>query len=174
MALIDVLLSPLRLRLIHAVSDGEPFTTAELGKRFPDVSKATIYRQVAVLGEHGLLEIVGEERKRGGTERTYRLKSGSAAMDPGAMAALTADQHRELFTAAMGGLIAEFAFYLTSEDADPYADAVSYRQFSLWLSDKEKTQLVETIAAALKSVWANKPGDDRRRHVLSTILFPTD
>lgn len=174
MTLIDVLLSPLRLRLIQAISDGRPFTTTELGKRFPDVSKATIYRQVAVLAEHGLLEIVSEERKRGGTERTYRLRTGSAAMDRDAMAALTVEQHRELFAAAMGALIAEFASYLASDDADPYSDAVSYRQFSLWLTDEEKMELVDVIADALRPVWANKPGDGRHRHILSTIFFPTN
>jgi len=66
----ELILHPVRLRIVHAVMDGLPFTASELCAQLLDVSKATVYRQVAVLAEGGLVEVVGEERVRGAVERT--------------------------------------------------------------------------------------------------------
>jgi DNA-binding transcriptional ArsR family regulator len=171
---IDLLLNPLRLRIIHAVVDGEPFTTTQLSERLPEVSKATVYRQVAVLAEAGVLEVDGEERVRGAVERTYRLHSARAAIDTDAIGAMTSEDHQRLFAAAVGALLAEFNAYLGREGADPVADSVSYRQFSLWLSEEEKATLVRDVTARLLDLMNNRPGPERRQHMLSTILFPTD
>ena len=171
---IDLLLNPLRLRIIHAVMDEQPFTTTQLSDRIRDVSRATVYRQVAVLAEAGLLEIDGEERVRGAVERTYRLRAARAAMDQDTIAAMTVEDHQRLFTAAVGALLAEFNAYLGRDGADPLADSVSYRQFSLWLSEEEKAQLVRDLTATLLALMKNGPTAERRQHMLSTILFPTD
>jgi len=174
MTLIEVLLSPVRLRIIHAVMDGRPFTTAQLSERFPGVSKATVYRQVAALAEAGFLKVDREERIRGAVERTYRLHTAQVAMDQETMAALTREDHQRLFAAALGGLLAEFGAYLGREGANPYTDSVSYRQFSVWLSEDERAELIASITASLRAVVTNEPAADRRQHMLSTILFPTD
>ena len=174
MSIIETLLSPVRLRIIHAVRDGRPFTTTALCSRLPDVSKATVYRQVAILAEAGLLQVEGEERVRGAVERTYRLHSARAVMDSDSIAAMTIDDHEQLFTAAVGALLAEFSAYLAREGADPLSDSVSYRQFSIWLTDKEKATLIREITNILRPLMANRPTPARRQHLLSTILFPTD
>ena len=171
---IELLLSPLRLRIIHAVLDGRPFTTTQLADRMVDVSRATVYRQVAVLADAGLLEIDGEQRVRGAVERTYRLHSARAAMDLHTVAAMTIEDHQRLFTAAVGALLAEFNAYLGRDGADPLTDSVSYRQFSLWLSEEEKADLVRNVTATLVVLMKNGPTAGRRQHMLSTILFPTD
>ena len=174
MSTIHTVLSPLRLRIIHAVGDGRPFTTAALCDRLSDVSRATVYRQVAILADAGLLQIEGEERVRGAVERTYRLQSARTAMDPDSIAAMTIDDHSQLFTAAIGALLAEFTAYLGREGANPLADSVSYRQFSLWLTEDEKATLIGKVTSALRLFMTNSPTPDRRQHLLSTILFPTD
>jgi DNA-binding transcriptional ArsR family regulator len=173
-ATIDLLLNPLRLRIIHAVMDGQPFTTSQLSERLPEVSKATLYRQVAVLADAGVLEIDGEERIRGAVERTYHLHSARAAMDADTIDAMTAEDHQRLFAAAVGALLAEFNAYLGRDGADPVADSVSYRQFSLWLSEEEKATLIRDVTAKLLDLMNNRPTAERRQHMLSTILFPTD
>ena len=73
----ELLLHPVRLRIVHAVIDGRPFTTSDLCARLPDVSQATIYRQVALLAAGGLVELDREDRVRGAVERTYRLQPGA-------------------------------------------------------------------------------------------------
>lgn len=174
MKITELVLNPLRLRVIHAVLDGLPFTTTQLCDRLPDVSKATVYRQVGVLAEAGLLEVDSEERVRGAVERTYRLHPARTAMDLETVAAMTAEDHRRGFAAAVAALLAEFNVYLGRDGADPLADSVSYRQFSLWLSEEEKSAFVHDITVNVLALMQNRPNPERRRHMLSTILFPTD
>jgi Fe2+ or Zn2+ uptake regulation protein len=65
---------------MHAVMDGLPFMASELCAQLPEVSKATVYRQVAALADGGLVEVVGEERVRRAVQRTYRLHPSRTSM----------------------------------------------------------------------------------------------
>lgn len=169
----ELLLHPIRLRIVHATFDGQPFTTTDLRARMPDVSKATMYRQVALLVDNGLIEIDGEGRKGGAVERRYRLQPARAIIDADAAAAMTKDDHRHGFGASLATLLAEFGSYLDQDDADPTADMVSYRQAPLWLSAAEKRALYDHLLEAVRPFLGNAPSPDRRRHLLATILFPT-
>ena len=165
----DLVLHPVRLRIVQALRDGTAATTAQLCARLPDVSTATVYRQVATLVAGGLLEVAGEERVRGAVERSYRLHPARALVDGRTM---SLDDHRRGFAASVAALLAEFGQYLDGAGADPVADAVSYRQFPLWLSDAEKAELVEEVADAVRRRAALGPSPERRPHLLGTILFP--
>jgi len=169
----ELLLHPVRLRIVHATFDGQPFTTTDLRERMPDVSKATMYRQVALLVDNGLIEVEGEERKGGAVERRYRLQAARAIIDADAAAAMTKDDHRRGFGASLATLLAEFGSYLDQDEADPTADMVSYRQVPIWLSDGEKRALFDQLLEAVRPYLTNAPSPDRRRHLLAAILFPT-
>jgi DNA-binding transcriptional ArsR family regulator len=170
----ELLLHPVRLRILHAVMDGLPFTASQLCARLPDVSKATVYRQVAVLVDGGLVEVVGEERVRGAVERTYTLHPARTSMTDDEVAAISIDDHHRGFAAAIAALLGEFDAYLARVGANPRDDMVSYKQFSLWLSDDEKAAFIEELILAIRSRMEYDPVPNRRRHILSTILFPTD
>ncbi len=60
MASLDLLLHPVRLRILRALLDGHPSTTAELRGRLPDIAPATMYRHIAVLTAAGVLEVPEE------------------------------------------------------------------------------------------------------------------
>lgn len=165
----ELVLHPVRLRIVQVLADGSPATTAQLGARLPDVSQATVYRQVAALVAGGLLEVAGEERVRGAVERSYRLLPARTLVDGSAM---SLDDHRRGFAAAVAALLAEFGLYLDRADADPAADGVSYRQHPLWLSPAEKAELIEEVAGAVGRRAAHAPSPERTAHLLSTVLFP--
>lgn len=171
---LDLLLHPVRLRIIHAMSGGQTRTTSDLCARLPDVSKATVYRHVSLLTEAGLLEVAGEQRVRGAVERSYRLYRTRAVIGPDMAASMSLEEHRHGFTAAMGALLAEFNAYLDREHADPTADSVSYRQFPLWLSPDELAALISEVRSAVVSRLENKPTSDRSAYLLSMILFPIE
>lgn len=168
----DLLLHPVRLRIVHALSGGRELTTTQLRARLPDVSKVTMYRQVALLADGGFLEVAGEHRVHGAAERRYRLRQDRPVIDAGAAAAMTPEEHRRGFAAAMAVLIAEFGAYLDREGADPTADGVSYRQAVLWLSPAERTELTRKMLAVLHDSAANEPAPGRAPYLLSPVLFP--
>jgi DNA-binding transcriptional ArsR family regulator len=170
----ELLLHPVRLRIVFAATDGLPFTTSEMCLRLPDVSKATVYRHVALLAEGGLLEVESEELVRGIVERHYQLLRVRAVIDPAAAAAMTKDDHRKGFAAATASLLAEFNAYLDEPQANPTTDSVSYRQFPLWLSEEERSALVEEVSAAVQARLTLEPTAERKRHLLSTVFFPAE
>jgi DNA-binding transcriptional ArsR family regulator len=170
---VELLLHPVRLRIVHALSGGRELTTTQLCARLPDVSKVTVYRQVVPLVEGGFLEVAGEQRVRGAVERRYRLRQDRPVIDAQAAAAMTPDDHRHAFAAAMAVLIAEFNAYLDRDGVDPNADGVSYRQAVLWLSPDELAEMAHKMLRVMRTSVANKPAPGRAPYLLSPILFPT-
>nr|BFE57033.1 helix-turn-helix domain-containing protein [Dactylosporangium thailandense] len=171
---VELLLHPVRLRIVHALSGGRSLTTQQLCERIADASKATVYRHVALLAEAGILEESGQQRVRGFVERHYRLQPARAAVTAERAAAATAEDHRRAFAASMAALLAEFQAYLDDPAADPAADQVGYRQHAVWLTAAERERLIAGMRAAILPIIANGPAPGRAQHLLSPILFPLD
>ncbi|CCB71732.1 helix-turn-helix domain-containing protein [Streptantibioticus cattleyicolor] len=169
---VDLLLHPVRLRIVHAMAGERTLSTAELCALLPDVSKATVYRHVGLLADGGLLQVAGEQRVRGAVERRYRLLRARAVVDADTAAALSPDDHRRAFAVATAALLGEFSAYLDREDADPVADQVGYRQHAVWLSPAERAEFIEELRAVILKRMAHGPAAGRTRHLLSPILFP--
>ncbi|TDV44327.1 helix-turn-helix domain-containing protein [Actinophytocola oryzae] len=172
MATLDLLLHPVRLRILRTFLDGRPATTAQLRERLPDIPPATMYRHVATLAGAGVLEVLDEKRVRGTVERTYRVCWDRAALGPADRAAMTTDDHRRAFTAFVGGLLADFDQYLDGEAVAPDTDGVTYQQAALWLTDEETAELLTEIRAAVTSRTGREPGQGRTRRMVSLVAVP--
>lgn len=172
--IVDLMLHPVRLRIVYALSGGRVRTTAELCASLTDVPKTTVYRHVALLADGGVLEVAGEQRVRGAVERRYRLRRDRAAIAAAAGAAMSLDDHRQGFVAAMAVLLAEFNAYLDRPGAEPFADLVGYRQGIVWLSDDELAEVAGAMQAVLAGRAGNPAAPGRRPRLLSLIQFPTE
>lgn len=170
----ELLLHPVRLRIIHALSGGRSRTAGELCDRMPDVPRTSVYRHLGLLTEGGMLEIGDERRVRGAVERSYRLRPDRPTISSDASGEMTTDDHRQGFAAAMAVLIAEFNAYLDRSDADPAADSVGYRQATLWLSPDELDTMLTGFRDIVTPLATNKPGPRRRPYLISPILFPSE
>lgn len=171
---LELLAHPVRLRIVQAMSGGRVLTTSQLAGRIPDVHKATVYRHVGLLADGGVLEVDGEQRVRGAVERRYRLRRERAVIGPDTIASMSPDDHRRAFAAAMAALLAEFSAYLDRDGADPAADLVGYRQHVLWLSPRERAELIDKMRDAITPHLENPPAPQRAPHLLSPILFPVE
>ena len=171
---VDLLLHPVRLRIVHALAGGRTRTTKELCASLVDTSAATIYRQVALLVEGGLVEVVGEQRVRGAVERRYRLHETRLAIEPEAAAAMSLEDHRQGFAAAIAALLADFNAYLDRGGADPTTDLVGYTQVPLWLSREELLEAIAEMRRLIARVAANGPTSGRTLYLFSPIVFPIE
>lgn len=168
----ELLLHPVRLRIVQAMFDGEPVTTQTVHARLPDISRPTLYRQIALLDEHDVLEVVREEQVRGVQERYYRLRHSRARIDEDDASSMSGADHRRGFVAGIASLLAEFEGYLCRDGADPYKDSVSYKQFPLWLDPAEKAEFIDDLVAVITPRLQHAATPDRQAHLLSTIFFP--
>jgi DNA-binding transcriptional ArsR family regulator len=174
MATADLLLHPVRMRILQALFDTDPLTTAQLRDRLPDIAPATMYRHIAVLADAGVLEVVDERRVRGTVERSYRVSQEHGVVDPEARAAMTREDHLRAYTTFAASLMADFDRYLAHEDADPAADGVVYRQAAVWLTEEEFAAMVEEIEKAVVSRIGQARDGGRRRHVVSLVVVPDE
>ena len=169
----DLLLHPLRLRIVQTFLGDRQLTTGQLLAELDGVPTATLYRQVATLAKAGVLLVVDERQVRGTVERTYALSMPATHVDPGDLRAMTVDDHRRAFMGFIAGLLADFDSYLDAGDVDLERDIAGYRGAALWLTDGELIGLLGEIGVAVQARLANQPTPGRTRRMLSTVLIPT-
>lgn len=173
MDILDLLLHPVRLRVVHALSGGRSRTTSDLCVQLPDVPRTSVYRHVGLLAEGGVLEVADEQRVHGAVERHYRLRRDRPAITSGGAASMTPADHRRGFAVAMAVLLAEFNAYLDRPGADPAADSVGYLQGTLWLTPGERDEMIAELHDVFAARRDNGPAPGRRPHLLSPIFFPS-
>lgn len=168
----DILLHPIRLRIVLVLAAERRMTTAGIAERLPDIAQATLYRHVSALAHAGVVEVVAERRIRGGVERTYALVAEAAQVGPEDAGEASPEQLLRGFAVFAGSLVDAFGRYVTDPRAKPAEDLVSYRQAALWLGEDERTELVERLRSVIGPLLENGPSESRERLLLSTILIP--
>jgi hypothetical protein len=172
MASADLLLHPVRLRIVKAFLGDRALTTSQLVAELDDVPAGSLYRHVALLTKAGVLQVVAQRRVRGAVERTYTLRLYAAQVGPDEAAAMTLDAHARAFMAYIAGLLADFDRYLAAGTPDPVRDGAGYRVAGMWLTDAEFADFLRDLANLAQPRLANAPGKGRRRRILYTVLLP--
>ena len=169
---VELLMHPVRLRIVQAFLGGRTLTTTDLRTELSDVPPATLYRQVATLADHGVLHTVAERRARGAVERTYRLVEAAASVGPDEARAMSPQRHRQAFLTFVAGLLADFDGYLDRGDADLVRDVAGYRQNAFHATDAETADFVTRFRELFAEYAALGPGPGRTRRLLTTVLLP--
>jgi DNA-binding transcriptional ArsR family regulator len=170
----DLILHPIRMRIIQALVTGEHMTTQQLAEMLPDVPQATMYRQLNKLLQAKLIDVVERNQIRGTVEKVYALaaKGADATPSPEDVAKMSPEEHMQLFLKFAASLIADLGDYLRQDDYDLFKDGVSFRQVQFYLTDEEYMQLLLSIREQMGKYMGNKPGQGRRRRMMSTIVIP--
>jgi hypothetical protein len=170
----DLLLHPVRLRIVQAFLGDRALTTSQLSAELSDVPAASLYRHVARLVHAGVLQVVAERRVRGAVERTYVLRLAAARVSLDEIAAMSPDDHRQMFRAFTAGLLGDFDRYLHRDNVDLVRDGVSFGIEGFWLDDAEFRGLMLDLYRVLQPRRVNLPKPGRRRRLLASVLLPGD
>lgn len=194
----ELLLHPVRLRVVQTLLGGRALTTGQLRAELPDVAPATLYRHLSTLLRGDVLEVVEQRQVRGAVERTYRLREHAPSVSAADAATMSTEEHRRAFGTFVAGLLADFDRYLDrtegrsdgsqggdgAEDGtagtgrgdqggvDLGRDLVGYRQAALHLSDDEMRHLLADLVAVIRPRLAVPPAPGRRRRLLTTVVMP--
>ena len=164
----QVLLNPVRSRIIQFLSMNKEATAGELGTFISDVPRTTLYRHLKVLVEHNVIVVVAENRVRGSVERTYSLNVAKLSEEN-----TTENATRNAFSFLMK-IYADYERYFSNKNADPYRDKIFLSNVSLLLSDEEFDELLEEINKLLRAQLNNEPNENRKQRSLSFITSPCD
>jgi AcrR family transcriptional regulator len=167
----DLLLHPVRLRIVKTFLGDRSLTTAQIAAELDDVPTGSLYRHIAILSKAGVLHVVSERKVRGTLEKTYRLRMLAAQMQPDEVQAMSIDDHTQAFMAYVAGLLGDFDRYLNHEAA-PGRDDADYRVNAMWLTDTEYADFLRDFREVLLARLANKATQERRRRVIYHVLLP--
>lgn len=168
----NLLLHPVRLRIVQAFLGDRALTTTALRGELPDVPPASLYRHVALLVAAGVLSVVSERRVRGAVERTYVLRVAAATINLDELERMSREDHRQAFMAFVAGLLGDFDRYLSRDEIDLLRDGVGFRMAGVWLDDAELTEFLRDLARVVQPRLANGPKPGRKRRILGSVLLP--
>ena len=168
----DLLLHPVRLRIVQAFLGDRALTTSRLRDELPDVPPASLYRHVALLVDAGVLSVVAERRVRGAVERTYVLRVAAASVNLDEVERMSREDHRQALMAFVAGLLGDFDRYLSRDEIDLLRDGVGFRMAGVWLDDAELTEFLRELARVVQPRLANGPRPGRTRRLLGSVLLP--
>ncbi len=172
MAGADLLLHPVRLRIVKAFLGDRALTTGQLAAELDDVPPGSLYRHVALLAKAGVLQVVAERRVRGAVERTYTLRSFAARISPEEARRMSADEHAQAFMVYVAGMLADADRYLATGQPDPAREGADYQVGALWLTDAEFAELLRDLSIVFQPRLANPPAPGRRRRMVYTVFLP--
>ena len=172
MASADLLLHPVRLRIVKAFLGDRALTTSQLAAELDDVPPGSLYRHVALLAKAGVLQVVAERQVRGAVERTYTLRLFAATISTEEASKMSAEEHAQAFMLYVAGMLADADRYLASGRPDPVRDGADYKVGALWLTDAEFAQLLRDLSVVFQPRLANPPGKGRKRRMVYTAFLP--
>ncbi len=172
MASADLLLHPVRLRIIKAFLGDRALTTGQLAAELDDVPAGSLYRHVARLAKAGILQVVAERRVRGAVERTYTLRQFAARISPEQARQMSPEEHSQAFMLYVAGMLADADRYLAAGQPDPARDGADYKVGALWLSDAEFAELMRDLSIVFQPRLANPPAPARKRRMVYTVVLP--
>ncbi len=169
---IEAILHPVRFRMIQYFLDGQKKTAKELAIKLPDISQATLYRQLDTLVKAGILSVVEEKPVRGTVEKVYAVNFSGVILRKEDIRDLSREEHLQYFLLFTAQLAKDFETYLQNDDVDFERDGVGYRQTAVYLTDSEFKQLAGELSAVMKKYVNNPPAPGRKKRMISTIVIP--
>jgi hypothetical protein len=169
----DLLLHPVRLRIVKAFLGDRALTTGQLAAELDDVPAGSLYRHVALLAKAGVLQVVAERRVRGAVERTYTLRQFAARISPDEAKRMSAEEHAQAFMVYVAGMLADADRYLAAGQPDPARDGADYQVGALWLDDAEFAELLRDLSVVFGPRLGNPPAPGRKRRMVYTVFLPT-
>ncbi|MFE8703117.1 helix-turn-helix domain-containing protein [Cytobacillus sp. FJAT-54145] len=168
----DVLLHPVRLKIVQEFLGSKSLTSKDLLKRLPSVPQATLYRQIDKLVQSGILTVVEENQVRGTIEKVFSLNFGQANLAKDDLQETSKEEHLNYFMLFISQILKSFEEYIDQKNTDFEKDGLGYRQVGLYLTDEEFKQFAEDMGKAFKRAVQNEPTPDRKKRVVSTIIIP--
>lgn len=164
---VDIILNPVRVRIIQELAAKQSFTTTELCEKIKDVPRTTLYRHINTLLENNILVVVSEKKIRGSLERTLALNTDEMSKIN------TLENAPQNVFGFLMNKYARFQNYMNSENPDPERDKVFLGNSVLMLHDQEFEQFLSELWE-LMSKYHVEFEEGRKARDISIISLPID
>ncbi len=163
----ELLLNPVRMRIIQELAPGQNVTASELCAAVSDVPRTTMYRHIKLLLDSGIVSVVAERKIRGSLERTLALNVDEIT------------RHNTLENASQNALsfllnrYARLHRYFSATQQQRSMDKVFWNTTVMMLDDSEFDAFLTELRDVLIK-YSFKAGEGRRARDISVISCPAD
>jgi len=163
----EVMLNPVRMRIIQELSSTQSMTTTEICEKISDVPRTTMYRHINILLDNGILSVISEKKIRGSLERTLALNIGEIT------------KHNTLENASQNALAflmnryARFHNYFSGENPDPAKDKIFLNNTVLMMDNNEFDQFLLDMRGLLIK-YNFEAANGRKARDISIISSPAE
>lgn len=164
----DVVLNPVRMRIIQYAARHQPVTVDMMASALSDISKPTLYRHVKVLVENEILLVVGEKKKRGTYEQSYSLNLSKVT----STGQESSEDMEALVYSILAKLIEDFRQYFSQEGAKPVEDKLFVGVNTLYLDDSSFDRFVHDIYEVVSRYIQAPVGKEAKVRMISMISSP--
>ncbi len=162
----QVLLNPIRMRIVQHLATREQATAGDLGSLMPDIARTTLYRHLNKLVKADVLTVISENRVRGAVEKVYSLNSSTLSS-----ANTTENARRNAFSFLMQ-LYADFDRYFSGTEADPGKDKIFLNKTVLMMNDQEYDQFLEDLRSLLVRYFEREQSPESIPRNIAIISAP--
>lgn len=169
----DIMLHPVRLKIVQTLVGGRRLTVQQMQERLPEVPQATLYRHLNKLTSAGLVTVADQKQVRGAVEKQYVLGDEGASLPQEETRNADKDDHMRNLISFMAAVLGDFERYFDQTALpDLNKDGVGYRQARLYMNDQEFQEWAQDIRKAFEKVLHHEPTPDRRCRIVTTMIVP--
>jgi len=139
----DVLLNPVRMRIIQTLAVRQNMTATEICEKISDVPRTTLYRHIKILLDNDVLSVISEQKIRGSLERTLALNTGEIVKHN------TLENATQNAFAFLMNKYVTFQNYFNGENPDPAKDKIFLNNTILMTTDDEFDQFLSELSGLL-------------------------
>jgi DNA-binding transcriptional ArsR family regulator len=161
----DIILNPIRIRIIQELAAEQFFTASELCEKIKDVPRTTLYRHISILLENNILLVVSEKKIRGSLERTLTLNVEEMSKIN------TLENAPQNVFGFLMNKYTRIQKYLNSENPDPSKDKLFLSNSVIMLDDNEIDQFLTELWGLIKK-YNFEFTEGRKDRDISIISMP--
>ncbi|MHC1749337.1 MAG: helix-turn-helix domain-containing protein [Cellulosilyticaceae bacterium] len=167
-SLMEIILNPVRMRIIQYMLTNKVSTALEMGKVLNDIPQTSLYRHIKKLADSGILEVESENRIRGTVEKLYRL-----APNPFKGELTNKEMLQSIYT-FMFTVLGDFEEYFKGDDIDPVRDKLLVQNAILCLDDTEFMNFAADLGKVFEKYINNTVSQERKPRRIATIISPVN
>lgn len=159
----EVMLNPIRMRIIQTLVGNRSMTTTEICEKMRDVPRTTLYRHIKVLLDYEVLRVISEQKIRGSLERTLavNLEEFSSENRDG-------EPLQHIFAFLMN-CYRQFQTYFDSEDVDTGRDRVFCNNAVMMADDKEYDSFLSELTTLMQKYVTTEYQPGRKARSVSIL-----
>ncbi|GAA0359324.1 helix-turn-helix domain-containing protein [Bacillus horti] len=169
----DMLLHPIRMRIIQALLLENALTVAQLVIKLGNVPQATIYRHINLLLEAQMIEVTDTKRVQGTVERYFSVAKENLSIPEAEMRAASQEDTLRYLTAFHTSLLQQAEDYIMHTPAENYEkDGFGFWQIPLHLTEDQYQQFSVRFKELLQDFEGHEAGPGTKSRLFSGMFIP--